>query len=230
MKIIDLTLELHDGLITYAGHPPIQIKEQSTFESSKKRYIHPCEGFESRLISFSDHSGTHVDAPLHFIKGGDSAENIPVEKMFGEALILDVSNLKRPDEPVTKELLEEAEQKQGVYVEKDDIVLIRIWSKKWGDEGFFEALALDESAGKWLADKKVRVVGLDLPNVDVNHNMHRGVHLDLLGNHIYIVENLINLDQLPNHSRFMFFALPLKLKNATASPVRAVAVLDAQLI
>ncbi|MCG2991004.1 hypothetical protein KZ294_25980, partial [Escherichia coli] len=73
-------------------------------------------------------------------------------------------------------------------------------------------------------------VGLDLPNAHMKSNIESNVHQLLLSNEIYIVENLINLDQLPKHSRFLFFGIPLKLKNATASPIRALSILNSQLI
>lgn len=230
MKIIDLTLELYDGLATNKDQSAVDIKKQHFFESVKDTYNSQCRGFESRVISFSDHSGTHVDAPSHFIENGASIEQINVEKMFGDSLILDVSMLKEPHEPITKNLLEEAERRQGVYVEKDDIVLIRTWKKKWGEEGFFEAQALDESSAKWFVEKQIHVVGLDLPNADMSYNLENGIHQQLLSNEIYIVENLVNLDKLPKHSRFLFFGLPLKLKNATASPIRALSILNSQII
>lgn len=230
MKYIDLTLELYDGLRTYSSHPPVEIKEQSTFENSRSRYVEPCIGFESRMLSFSDHSGTHVDAPLHFIKDGESTEKMDISKLLGTALLLDVTPFKKPSEPVTREMLEEAEIRQGIYVEKGDIVLIRTWEGNWGDDGFFDAQALSPCAGKWLADKEIHVVGIDLPNIDIHHNMKREVHLEILGKKIYIVENLINLDKLPAYSRFIFMGIPLRLKNATASPIRALAILDAQFI
>lgn len=226
MALIDLTLEMYDGLQSFANHPPIQIKEQSTFENSKHRYISPCQGFESRLLTFSDHSGTHIDAPIHFIEGGETTSDMQLEKTMGAALLLDVSDFKAPDEAVTSEMLDRAEQEQGVQVEKDDIVLIRTRKGTWGDEGFFEEKAFALSAGEWLTKKRVKMVGLDLANIDVNDNMKREVHLELLGKNIYIVENLVHLEKLPKQERFQFQAVPLKMKNATASPVRAFAFVN----
>lgn len=230
MNYIDLTLELHDGLVTYQSHPPISIKPSSTFESSGHRYIPPCIGFQSSMIAFSDHSGTHVDAPSHFLKDGGSVESMDIRKLLGNGLLLDVTPWKNPDEPVTAEMLKEAERTQGLYVEKGDIVLIRTWKGQWGEEGFFEAKALDASAGHWLAEKEIHVVGLDLPNIDIHDNMKREVHLALLSKEICIVENLVNLDKVPKHSRFIFMGMPLKLRGATASPIRALVILDAQFI
>ncbi|NEU30900.1 cyclase family protein [bacterium LRH843] len=225
MKIIDLTLTLYDGLISYKTHPAVQIKEQSTFEDSKDRYHPPCEGFESRVLHFSDHSGTHIDAPLHFIREGESTAEMKLTNTIGEAVLLDVSGLKEPTEPVTSDMLDKAQQLQNLYVQKEDILLVKTRNGSWGDASFFEELAFDKSAAQWIVEKMVKLVGLDLPNIDIHDNVQRDVHMDVLGNDIYIVENLVNLGSLPKAERFQFFALPLKLKDSTASPVRAIAIL-----
>lgn len=228
MNLVDLTLELYDGLQTYASHPPVSIEEHSTFENSKSHYDHPAEGFESRLLSFSDHSGTHVDAPVHFIKGGESAADMDVGRLIGPAYLIDVSQTKRPQEPVTRELLDEGERRQGISVGSGDIVLVRTREGTWGDASFFEEKAFAKSGGEWLTHRGVAGVGLDLPNLDINDNMKREAHMEVLGANIYVVENLVNLDQLPKDRAFTFLGIPLKLKNGTASPIRAVALLDAE--
>ncbi|MBY7144536.1 cyclase family protein [Virgibacillus sp. NKC19-3] len=226
MKLIDLTLELYDGLQSFKSHPPFEIKEHSTFENSGHRYISPCKGFESRLITFSDHSGTHIDAPVHFIEGGETASDMTLDNTMGEAVFLDVSDFKSQDEAVTDAMMKSAEEKQGIQVRENDIVLVRTRKGTWGDENFDEAKSFAKSAGEWLTNKKVKTVGLDLPNIDVNDNMKREVHMEVLGKNMYIVENLINLEKLPKQRRFQFQALPIKMKNATASPVRAIAFVD----
>lgn len=77
---------------------------------------------------------------------------------------------------------------------------------------FFAEHAFATCAGDWLLEKQVKCIGLDLANIDVHDNMKREVHLKLLSAPIYIVENLVNLEQLPLHEHFTFMALPLKLK------------------
>lgn len=225
MKLIDLSVTMYDGLRTYKSHPSIKIKEESTFENSKNRYIAPCEGFESRMLKFSDHSGTHIDAPLHFIRNSESVSEMNIENTYGEAVVLDVSNYKKPFEPVTAEMLIKAEKEQGININPNDCVLVRTRRDRWGEGSFFEELAFEKSAGEWLISKKVKLIGLDLPNIDLHDNMRREVHMDVLSRNIYIVENLANLESLPLKTHFKFFALPLKLKNATASPVRAIALI-----
>jgi arylformamidase len=223
LKLIDLTLEIYDGLRSYTSHPPIAIAEESTFENSGHRYVPPCEGFESRMLKMSDHSGTHIDAPLHFIRDGESTSDMDLSKAYGEAVLLDVSDFKDPFQAVTREMLEEAEKRQGITVQPNDIVLTRTRKLSWGEGSFYEEHAFAPCAGDWLIEKKVKCVGLDLANIDVHDNMMREVHLKILSVPIYIVENLVNLHLLPLNEHFTFMALPLNLKNATASPVRAVA-------
>ncbi|RPK13140.1 cyclase family protein [Priestia endophytica] len=226
MKIIDLTLELYDGFVTDNNH----LKESVLNKSKKDNDYSKSKGVEQQFISFLNQNGTHVEAPLHFIENGASVEQMKVEKMFGDSLILDVSMLKEPHDPITKDLLEEAERRQGVYIEKNDIVLIKTWKKGGGEEGATEAKGLDESAANWFVEKQIHVVGLDLPNANRREHSESDIHQFLLRNEIYIVENLINLDQLPKHSRFLFFGIPLKLRNATTSPIRALSILNSQFI
>lgn len=229
MEIVDLTLELYDGLQTYAAHPPISIAAQSTFENSKDRYSYPAEGFESRMLSLSDHSGTHVDAPIHFIKGGETAADMEVERLIGPAYLLDLSESKEPQEPVTRELLDEAERHQDLTSGKGDIVLVRTRKGTWGDNSFFEEKAFAKSGGEWLSQRELAGVGIDFPNLDINENMKREAHMEVLGKNIYVIENLVNLDQLPKDRAFIFLGLPLKLRGGTASPIRAVALLNAEI-
>lgn len=226
MKLIDLSLEIYDGLRSYTSHPPIAIAEESTFENSRHRYVAPCEGFESRMLKMSDHSGTHIDAPLHFMSNGESTSEMDLSQAYGKALLLDVSDYKDPFQAVTREMLEEAEKRQGITVQPNDIVLTRTRKLAWGEGSFYEEHAFAPCAGDWLLEKQVKCVGLDLANIDIHDNMMREVHLKLLSVPVYIVENLVNLHQLPQNEHFTFMALPLKLKNATASPVRAVAFIE----
>lgn len=226
MKIIDLSVELFDGMISYTSHPPIVIREESTFANSGHRYQPPCEGFESRFLEMSDHSGTHIDAPIHFIREGQTVSEMDLSQCMGRAVLLDVSDFKAKDEPVSIDMLNRAEQQQHIVVESQDIVLIRTRKGQWGDATFFEEAAFAPETGQWFVDKQIKAVGLDLANIDINDNMNRDVHMKILKLPIYIVENLTNLDQLPLNKKFHFQAVPLKLKNATASPVRALAFLE----
>ena len=98
-QIIDLTYKIEEGMLTFAApwHPPVSIKQMGRLN---------IEGRESRKISFGTHTGTHIDAPLHFIQDGITIDQIPLEKLIGDVTIIDFSNLLK-NQAITKEMLEE---------------------------------------------------------------------------------------------------------------------------
>lgn len=226
MKIIDLTLTIKDGFMSFPGHPKVKVEEVSTFENSKKKYEEPCNGFESRLLSLSDHSGTHIDAPLHFIEGGDSASSIPLNQVVCKCFVINLEHLKEENEEITYDMLEEACNKK--FLEESKAVIIKSRKGSWGDSGFFNEAAYHPSSSKWFIENGIELIGIDLANIDTNSNLKRDVHLSLLSRNILIVENLVNIDQLPTNEIFEFISAPLKIDNATGSPVRAFAILNGE--
>ncbi|HIP89824.1 MAG TPA: cyclase family protein, partial [Thermococcus paralvinellae] len=76
--ILDLTKALSEGLETYPGDPKVEIREWASLEK---------DGYYMNLLSFGEHSGTHVDAPAHFIKGGKTIDELSLEKFFGKAIV-----------------------------------------------------------------------------------------------------------------------------------------------
>ena len=222
MKIVDLTLPLYDGLQSFPGHPKVTVLDFVTHSFSAPRYIAPCRGYASKLIMMSDHSGTHLDAPFHFFEDGLTIDEVPLEKTVGEAVFIDVSD-KQHEKPITATMLEKRLKKDRSEVREGDIVLIRAWDGEWNDPGFHACAGLDLSAAKWLTKRKVKAVGIDLSNADTTTDMARPSHLQLLGNAIGIMENLVNLDQL-SQKRFFFAGIPLKIKGLSGSPIRAIAI------
>ena len=222
MPIIDLTLELEDGTSTHPAHARCVVVEFASHRLTAPRFRPPCQGYASRILMFSDHIGTHVDAPFHFFPGAGTIESVKPEQLIGPAVCLDVS-AKRADEPVTPGLLEAAERRAGVRAESGDILLFRAWPGRHIDEGFFQCAGMNQAAAEWAATRGVRVVGCDLATPDDPRDPVRPVHLTLLGQGILIIEHLANLDQLPA-PRFQFVGLPLRIKGATGSPIRAVAM------
>ncbi|MBH8599055.1 MULTISPECIES: cyclase family protein [unclassified Thermoactinomyces] len=223
-KIIDLTLEMEDGLQTFSSHPRMVVLNHVTHEFTAPRYIDPCKGFASKMLIFSDHAGTHVDAQNHYVEGGECAAKIPIEKLIGKAVCIDVSN-KEKNDVVDSAMLERVCQENYLNIEQESIVLIRTFPGSWGEDNFFEWQGINDDAAAWLQSKKVKAVGVDLPIADEVGNMQRPVHMRMLKSNIYLIENLINLHIVANQT-FTFIGLPLKIKGATGSPIRAVAVLN----
>jgi arylformamidase len=197
-------------------------------------------------IHMNAHCGTHIDSPLHYIDGGPTMDEIPIEKCFGEAAVVDLTD-KGELEPITAEDME----KRGKHVREGDIVLLKTgWTERnaGGNTERKEGLPADtdywargpyptRSMAEWMVKKKVRAVGFDGPNECIQHKTveydctRRGsagkveeehVHRTHLSNGIMHVEYLCNLTAIKK-DRVKFFAVPLKLKTE-GSPIRAFAI------
>ncbi len=206
--------------------------------SASEKDVNGSNGTTSPMaLILEDHCGTHVDSPYHFYDvefrtpRGRTIDEIPIEKFMGEAVLIDVS-FKAPKDPVDRALLEAAARDQGIRLMRGDILLVRTWAREWGEPmaEFLQARAFTLDACEWLLGQGVKLVGLDLPNLEGAlsedyGNMDAPGHVLLLHptHEVLIVENLVNLDQI-RAKRFEFYALPLHIKGATGSPVRAVVV------
>jgi kynurenine formamidase len=182
-------------------------------------------------LTMSEHTGTHMDAPIHFIREGEGpahygTDAIPLERLAGRAATIEATDLGAGD------LLDvgriEAWEAEHGSIEAGDKVLIRYgWDRRWttGPEGrrFLEDWpGLSGEAARYLVDKGVSLVGCDTLAIDATINTENPAHYALLGNEVYIVENLNNLGLLPPFCHFL--ALPLKIRGGSGSPVRAVAL------
>jgi arylformamidase len=225
MKLVDLTVEIHDGFQSHPSHARTVVMNFVTHAFSAPRYQPPCKGFASKLLVMSDHAGTHVDAPFHFYDDGDTIEATPPEQLLGPAVVIDAADAVG-EEGVTDVLLQRLAAQQEVEVRRGDIVLVRTWKGPWGGEGFHDAKGVALSGARWLVDRGAKVIGTDISILERdNRDMGRPVHLFMLARKVPIIENLVNLDQI-GARRFFFIGLPLKIRGATGSPIRAVAITD----
>lgn len=224
MRIVDLTLELSDGMQTHPAHARCVVIEFLTHQGTAPRFRPPCQGSATRILMFSDHIGTHVDAPFHFISTGKTIESVPLDQLIGPAVCLDVS-AKPPAQPVTPEMLEAAERHAGVRVEKGDILLFRAWPGHHTDEGFMHCAGLNPASVEWVVARGVKVLGCDLASPEDPQDLTRPVHMVLLDKGILIMEHVAHLETLPV-PRFQFVGLPLRIRGATGSPIRAIAILE----
>ncbi len=182
-------------------------------------------------LTMSEHTGTHMDAPLHFIPSGPAhygADRIPLDRLAGRAATIPVMGLG-PGELLPAGRIQEWEDEHG-RLEAGDRVLFRYgWDERWrtGPEGrrFLENWpGLSGGAAEYLVGRGVALVGCDTMAVDAGDTRENPAHHALLGNEVYVVENLKNLDRLPPFC--VFLALPLKIKDGSGSPVRAVALVS----
>ncbi|MRR08048.1 MAG: cyclase family protein, partial [Deltaproteobacteria bacterium] len=179
---------------------------------------------ETRKIVLGSHTGTHCDAPRHFIAGGLSVDQLPLEVLMGPARLVDFSDVRAFQEIDAAEL----EERIGVYC-PERIVLRYDWSDNFGLQNYYsDHPFISENAAHWLVGKGVKLLAMDTPMPD-NPKNGRGspndspIHKIMLKNGVVLVEYLTNLRELKKKN-FELIVLPLKLSGADGSPVRCVAV------
>jgi len=215
MKIIDLTLTVSDEIPTFPGSPqPSFIPWENVKE----------DGYNLELLFLSTHTGTHMDAPYHFLEKGAKIHEISLKKLVSEAVL--IKSKKKGGESITKIDIQKFEKKHGKIASFSSVIFYTGWQRNLQKKYYFtKNPGLSVSAAKYLASKKVSLVGIDSPSIDLGTDSKFSVHQIFAKKGILIVENLANLDKIKS-SKFHLVVLPLKLKNATGSPVRAVAFVD----
>lgn len=182
---------------------------------------------ETALLVFSDHVSTHIDAPVHFKPGGKSIDEMPLELVVeASAVLLDFSG-KVNGEPITPADLERELARRSETLGAGDIPLIYTGaSRSWGEAQYVSRLVpVAPDAIRWLVGRGVRVLGVDEEEIDADQ-YHWPAHMLLREMEFYIIENLAlwpAVLDLP--ARFTLVAAPLRIRGATAAPVRVVAVL-----
>lgn len=217
MKVIELSHPIHDGMPTFpvAWHPYVEVTQLGR---------HGIEARETRKITIGTHTGTHVDAPLHFIPGGAPVDALPLDLLCGPAQLLDMG----PWEEKQAFDMDYFEANLGDRVLPRLVLRFR-FSHLWGTQAYFTRNPyLTAAAAQWLVDKGVRLLGMDLPQVDsADHG--RGCSQDspnhriMLGQGCYFVENLTNLDQIEGDT-FEWIVAPLRLRGGDGATCRSLAV------
>ena len=212
MKPIDLTLTISQSIPSFPGSP----KPQFIVWSDLKE-----DGYNLELLFLSSHTGTHLDAPYHFVKNGLKINQIPLDRLIGKAILIKLK--KTNNISITKSDITLFEKKNGIIPNNSSVFFYTGWQKNLKKDNYFtENPGLGISAAEYLASKKINLVGIDSPSIDLGKDQSFSVHHILSKNNILIVENLANLNKIPS-KEFNFTILPLKLKDTTGSPVRAVA-------
>jgi kynurenine formamidase len=229
MRLVDLSREIHHRMPGFATHAPVIITAYGTHDE-----VRVADGYEfssaTLALAMGDHAGTHVDAPRHFDArpGARSIDEMPLETFFTEAMCLDLSHKPLKSE-ISVEDLAAAERAAGVSIKPKDTVFLHMdfFRRCHGTPAFVTDFpGLTKASATWLGQKGIGMFGVEAispgrpgrANFEVHH-----VCRDLGFTHM---EGLVNLDQLVGKGRFRFIGFPLKIKGGTASPIRAVAVLD----
>lgn len=215
MKIVDLTLTVSDEIPTFPGSPqPSFIPWENVKE----------DGYNLELLFLSTHTGTHMDAPYHFLEKGAKIHEISLKKLVSEAVLIQCR--KKGGESITKTDIQKFEKKRGKIASFSSVIFYTGWQRNLQKKYYFtKNPGLSVSAAKYLASKKINLVGIDSPSIDLGKDSKFSVHQIFAKKGILIVENLANLEKIKS-AKFHLVVLPLKLKNATGSPVRAIAFVE----
>jgi kynurenine formamidase len=207
--IVDLTLKISERIKVFPGSPQPAFVPWSSFGA---------HGYDSEAVFMSTHTGTHMDAPSHFVPGLASIDKIPAGRLVCSAVLVKVP--RKANQLVEQQDFEGAEIRSG-----DAVVIATGWEKRAAKSNYMsDNPCLSGSAAKYLAKKKINAVAIDGPSIDAGHDSKFTVHNILLPRNILIVENLCNVNKITTN-RFTLVMSPLKLGAATGSPARILAII-----
>ena len=209
MPIYDLTVPLTNDMASYPGDPGVQITDWSSLARGDSANV--------TRLNFGAHSGTHVDAPAHFIEGAAKSESLALESLIGEAEVIDV-----PDSclSIGKEFVSD------VYESGNSRVLFKTRNSKFWQEYATEFRQdftyLELEAAEYLAEQGVKLVGIDYLSIEQFGQKQHPTHLALLSRGIVIVEGL-NLTGISG-GRYELICLPMRIRSGQGdgAPARAV--------
>lgn len=205
MKLVDLSHPLVHGQQTFPSDPKLSIVPHGNTRTLK---------YNITQIVMGSHQGTHLDAMYHFLDDGKTLDQMPLEWFYGKVHVLRIPKAAR--EEIT---VEDFLPYEHLLVPEAKIIYETGWYKHFGKDNFFEDFpSLTQEASTYLADRNIRMLGMDTPTP--SRDWYE-VHHILLKKEIVIVESLTNLDQVPDEFTFMGF--PLNLQGRDGSPIRAVA-------
>lgn len=228
LKLIDLSQEIFEGMSLFPIHQPTFIMTNMTHEENMKLTGSTTLGFSARNLLISEHAGTHTDGVSEYKPGGLSVDKMPLDYFWGSAICIDLTHIRYPNY-IEPEDLEAAVKKSGQELQNGDIVLMYTGhhDRNYGTDRFqTDYTGLSYEGAKWLAEQGVVNIGVDAPAIDLTpDDIDFSGHLVCGEYDITNTENLCNLDQVVN-KRFLYFGLPLKIRDGTGSPIRAVALLE----
>ena len=204
MKIHDITVSLSNETPVYPGDPRIEIVRTAKLENGDTANV-------SRL-SFSSHTGTHVDPPFHFLSGARPLDQLSLDVLIGPARVVDVGELDVIDRSVV-ESAALAGTTRVLFKTRNS----RLWETKEFEKNF---VYLDEGAARALVELGVRLVGIDYLSIEKFDFETPGAHLELLGADVIVVEGL-DLSRIAA-GEYELICLPLKIRDGDGAPARVV--------
>jgi len=183
-----------------------------------------------------EHGGTHLDAPRHFAEGKQTVDELPLDRLIGAAVKIDVSlkALANRDYLISVEDIADWEKQNGAIPENAIVLLQTGYGKFWGDRAKYMNTenevkhfpGLSAEAAKWLIqNRKIKAVGIDTASIDYGASANFETHVALMTQNVSAFENVANLEKVPVKGATVI-ALPMKIKGGSGAPLRIVAFIQ----
>eukprot|EP00058_Branchiostoma_floridae_P018311 XP_002603800.1 hypothetical protein BRAFLDRAFT_86631 [Branchiostoma floridae] len=231
-RLIDLTWTMEEGMNMYPTHAEYRFTIVYRGNQTGGYYL------ESNEIAMNEHTGTHIDAPAHFVPGAWKLDQIPLGHLTGPGVMIDVRDKigDNTDYAVTKQDLQDWEREYGRIPEGG---IIMSWGEQFFEEGPVPYLGSDQKnasllhspglhpdAAQWLVDNRdVKVIGFDTISADTGDSTTYPTHKILLPNNIIIIENVGHLNEMPPTGSTVY-AMPIKIGDGSGAPTRVFAIID----
>jgi kynurenine formamidase len=233
-RIVDLTHSFGPDTVVWPTEQDFKLILQHAEDTEGGYY------YASNRMEMPEHGGTHIDAPIHFSKGKQTLDQIPVERLIGVGIRLDLTEQCARDRDYLVAISDiERWEAEHDRIPNDSIVLLNTgYAKFWpsrkdylgtelrGQEGV-RALhfpGLHPEAAAWLVrERQVKAVGIDTASIDYGQSTKFETHVALLSHNVPVFENLADLHDLPDRG-FNVIALPMKIAGGTGGPLRIIVV------
>ena len=233
-RIVDLTYPFDENTIFWPTEPGFEL-EKGPAGMTDKGYYYAANRFRS-----AEHGGTHMDAPLHFFSSGESVDTVPLDRLMGDAALIDVASKCSSNSQYLIQVSDLTKWEERNHRRLDQTIVLfrtgfgRFWpdrerylgTKERGKEGVAKLSfpGLDPKAARWLVEqRRIKAAGIDTASIDAGQSTLFSTHVILCEKGIPALENVANMDQLPEKG-FTVIALPMKIKGGSGAPVRMIAI------
>lgn len=237
-RLVDLTHAFGSDTIVWPTEQDFRLVVQQKGETPGGYY------YASNRLELAEHGGTHIDAPIHFSRNGQTLDQIPVAHLAGAGIRIDVSApcARDRDYRITIPDIERWEAVHGRIPDGTIVLLDTGFAKLWpsrqeylgtelkGPEGVraLQFPGLHPETAAWLArERRIKAIGIDTASIDYGRSTTFEAHVALLSRNVPVFENLADLHTLPDQG-FDVVALPMKIAGGSGGPLRIIAVLPPQ--
>ena len=209
--VYDLSVTIEPKMATWPSNPEVELNEEWTYER---------DGYKEEVYKSSTHTGTHIDAPIHMFKGGLSVDQLELHTLVSEGYCI------RPRIFGTEIKLAEIKKIWKKEYDGKTILINTGWDKKRAknDEWQYKFPGLAEDTIDFFGEKKVKLIGIDTLGIEPADHTNFPVHKGLEKYVITFIEDMQNLEKLKEGKPYLIIALPLKLKGASGSMSRTIAL------